>query len=56
MNNYNLKFKDDIIKIQLSLAVSSSMTKKLLTNNNLNNITKKLLSDFFSINNLISFD
>ena len=56
LNKFNFKFKSDILKIQISLAVSCNMTKNLLGNNGINKITKKMMKELFSIKNLINFD
>ena len=56
LNKYDFKFKSDILKIQISLAVSCHMTKNLLGNSGINKTTKKMMEELFSIKNLISFD
>lgn len=56
INKYGFKFKNDILKIQISLAVSCNMTKNLLGENGINKTTKKMMSELFSLKKLISFD
>jgi predicted unusual protein kinase regulating ubiquinone biosynthesis (AarF/ABC1/UbiB family) len=56
INNYGFKFKNDILKIQISLAVSCHMTKNLLGIHGINKTTKNLMRELFSIKNLINFD
>ena len=49
LNTNKLKFKDSMLKIQLSLVTASSIGKKLLGNNNMNALLKSQIEGLKSI-------
>lgn len=55
-SKHKLKFIDNMMKIQISLATSCLMTKNLIGEDGLKNATSKILKDIIKINELISFD
>ena len=56
LNANKLKFKDSMLKIQLSLVTASSIAKKLLGNNNMTALLKSQIQGLKSVSKLISFD
>ena len=56
INKYEFKFKDEMLKIQISLAISYNMTKNLLGENGINAVTKKLMTELYKFNQIINFD
>lgn len=56
LNANKFKFKDSMLKIQLSLVTASSIGKKLLGNNNMNALLKSQIEGLVSVSKLISFD
>lgn len=56
LNTNKLKFKDSMLKIQLSLVTTASIGKKLLGNNNMNALLKSQIEGLKSVSKLISFD
>lgn len=55
-SKHNLKFFDNIMKTQISLATSALMTKNLIGESGLKNSTSRILKDIIKINELISFE
>lgn len=55
-SKHNLKFHDNIIQLQISLATSVLMTKNLIGETGLKNATSRIFNDIIKINQLISFD
>lgn len=56
INKYGFKFKDEMLKIQISLSISCHMTKNLLGQNGINLTTRKLMNELYKINEIINFD
>ena len=53
---YNLKFINEIMKIQLSLLTSVIMTKNLIGDEGLLKSSEKIFKDLVKLNEIISFD